>query len=112
MTQPATADRETLRNAIGAVLVNASNYPEQVQSRLLGRDLTDLIDRTTDAASGVIVPANNIRADECDRAAAEIKAEIERLEVVKGTYAKSQQHVLGLAWASLRARAAELRGDN
>jgi hypothetical protein len=34
-----------------------------------------------------------------------IKAEIERLEVVKGTYAKAQRHALGLVWAQLRSAA-------
>ncbi|MDL5351138.1 hypothetical protein [Microbacterium sp. zg-YB36] len=41
--------RDELRTAIGAVLVNAFNFPERVQARLLGQDMAPLIDKVTAA---------------------------------------------------------------
>jgi hypothetical protein len=45
------------------------------------------------------------RKETLREAAALVKAEIERLELVKGTYAKAQRHSLGLIWAHLRSAA-------
>lgn len=47
MTTP--EPRDELRTAIGAVLFNASNFPEKVQTRLLGQDMAPLIDKVTAA---------------------------------------------------------------
>lgn len=41
--------RGEVRSAVGSVLANASNYPEATQPHILGRDLSELIDATTDA---------------------------------------------------------------
>lgn len=38
---------DLIRNAVGAVLANASNFPENAQSRLLGQDMGPLIDQVT-----------------------------------------------------------------
>lgn len=40
---------DKLRDAIATVLTNASNFPDKVQSRLLGQDMAPLIDRVTEA---------------------------------------------------------------
>jgi hypothetical protein len=45
----AEIERETLRTAVGAVLFNAMNFPENVQARLLGQDMTPLNKKITDA---------------------------------------------------------------
>lgn len=42
-----------LRGAIGAVLVNAKNYPPEVQARILGRDLGFLIAKTVEAVTAL-----------------------------------------------------------
>lgn len=44
---------EKLRVAVGEVLWNASNYPERVQSRLLGQDTGPLREKVVDAAVAV-----------------------------------------------------------
>jgi hypothetical protein len=44
MTEPTDTDRHSLHIAVGAVLVNAANFPEKVQSRLLGQNMRPLID--------------------------------------------------------------------
>jgi hypothetical protein len=42
-------ERDDLRSAIGGVLVNASNFPPKVQFRMLGQDMSPLIERVVDA---------------------------------------------------------------
>ena len=44
---------DKLRNAIASVLVNASNYPDGVSHHILGRDMSSLIDKVTEAARAV-----------------------------------------------------------
>lgn len=44
-----TTIRDTIDRAIGAVVCNASNFPERVQARLLGQDMGPLRKRLTDA---------------------------------------------------------------
>jgi len=41
--------RKALRGALGDVLCNAMNFPEKVQSRILGQDMRPLMDATTGA---------------------------------------------------------------
>jgi len=43
------SEHDRLRAAIGSVLVNASNYPAKVSSRILGQDMGPLIERTVTA---------------------------------------------------------------
>lgn len=43
------ADVEAVRVAVGGVLFNVSNFPEAVQTRLLGQDLAPLRGRITAA---------------------------------------------------------------
>jgi len=43
------SERETLQGALTNVLSNASNYPENVQSRLLGQDMGPLNAKVADA---------------------------------------------------------------
>ena len=43
-------EREVLRNALGGVLTNVSNYPRQAWAALWGGDLSKLIEKATDAA--------------------------------------------------------------
>ena len=41
--------REALRGALSNVLCNAMNYPPAVRTRVLGQDMTPLLDGTADA---------------------------------------------------------------
>lgn len=41
--------RQLVRNAVADVLTSATNFPEGVESLLLGRDMGPLIDRVTDS---------------------------------------------------------------
>lgn len=50
---PDDEDREALRLAVGAVLFNASNYPQAVQARLLGQDTRPLTEKVVDAVLAV-----------------------------------------------------------
>lgn len=45
---------DPIRNAVGTVLTNAMNFPDRVQSRLLGQDMGPLIDRVTEAVASVL----------------------------------------------------------
>lgn len=51
---PSEVTRETIRTAIGAVLTDSSNYPEKLSIRILGHDLSQVIDQTTDAVVQLI----------------------------------------------------------
>ena len=42
-------ERERVRIAVGAVLANASNFPEKVAPRILGQNMGPLIEKVTDA---------------------------------------------------------------
>lgn len=42
--------RRKVQSAVGGVLFNVSNFPQEAQSRLLGRDMAPLRDKITDAA--------------------------------------------------------------
>lgn len=42
-------DRKKLRGALSNVLCNVENYPRPASVHLLGRDMTKLLDKTTDA---------------------------------------------------------------
>lgn len=53
MTEPDTT-RALIDRAVGAVLFNASNYPERVQSRILGQDTSPLREKVTDAVLAVL----------------------------------------------------------
>jgi hypothetical protein len=44
MNEPTGGERHTLEVAVGRVLVNATNFPEKVQARLLGQNMRPLID--------------------------------------------------------------------
>lgn len=46
--------REQLRRALTNVLSNATNYPEKVQTRILGQNMGPLTERVTDAALTVL----------------------------------------------------------
>ena len=43
------ADKKSLATAVGGVLFNAMNYPERVQSRMLGQDIRPLTGKVLDA---------------------------------------------------------------
>jgi hypothetical protein len=60
------------------------------------RDQPDVLD-------GVRAVAEWARREALKEAAEIVKAEIERLELVRGTYSRAQRHSLGLVWAQLRA---------
>lgn len=45
-------NEDKVRVALGAVLTNVFNYPEDVQARLLGASLTMVIDAATEAVIG------------------------------------------------------------
>lgn len=51
---PRTPTREQIGTAVGGVLFNVSNYPEQAQSRLWGRDIGPLREKVTDAVLAVL----------------------------------------------------------
>jgi len=46
---PTEDERKQLRGALANVLCNASNYPKGVGTRVLGMDMSGLIDKATDA---------------------------------------------------------------
>jgi hypothetical protein len=46
-----TPEDRRLRNAIANVLVNGSNYPPKVTPRILGQDMTPLIDKVFEAVN-------------------------------------------------------------
>lgn len=48
-----------------------------------------------------------VRAEQRKKDAQVIKAEIERLELVKGTYAQGQRRALGVVWAAIRTGGAD-----
>lgn len=48
-TEGERAVRAAVRRAVGGVLFNASNFPERVQTRLLGQDMGPLNEKITDA---------------------------------------------------------------
>lgn len=52
-----------------------------------------------------------VRADERERCAQIVREERDRLEVVKGTYAQGQRHVLGVVWAAIRAVSSDPKGN-
>lgn len=41
--------KRDVRDAVGGVLLNVSNFPREAQTRLLGRDMAPLRDKITDA---------------------------------------------------------------
>lgn len=41
--------KRDVRDAVGGVLFNVSNFPREAQTRLLGRDMAPLRDKITDA---------------------------------------------------------------
>jgi len=51
MSEPYTpsTEEDALRSKLGAVLVNAANYPRAVQPHILGRDLGPLISKAVSA---------------------------------------------------------------
>lgn len=55
------ADLEAVSVAVGAVLFNVSNFPERVQTRLLGQDMAPLRERLTAAVldAGLRLPASS-----------------------------------------------------
>lgn len=46
--------KRDVRNAVGGVLFNVSNFPPAVQRHLLGRDNSELRDKITDAVLEVL----------------------------------------------------------
>lgn len=46
-------ERDPLRDAVAAVLTNSANYPEPLQARMLGLDMSGLIERVTTAVREV-----------------------------------------------------------
>lgn len=54
-------ERETVSTAIGAVLFSASNFPERVQSRLLGQDMGPLREKLTQAVMQAVMEAQATR---------------------------------------------------
>jgi hypothetical protein len=46
--------REQIRAKVGPVLTNAMNYPEEISSKILGRDLSSLIAKVTDALDALV----------------------------------------------------------
>lgn len=56
--------REQLRGALTNVLSNATNYPEKVQTRLLGQDMGPLTEKVTDVALAVFEQAHTPTDDE------------------------------------------------
>lgn len=46
-------DAKKMRGAVGSVIANAGNYPEPVQLHLLGRDLSEVIDKAVEVAMKV-----------------------------------------------------------
>lgn len=53
----AETDRDAVSQAIGAVLFNASNFPERAQSRLLGQDMGPLRAKLTAAVLDALCPS-------------------------------------------------------
>lgn len=41
--------KRDVQSAVGGVLANAANFPQEAQARLLGRDMAPLRDKITDA---------------------------------------------------------------
>lgn len=52
--------RGLLRVAVGGVLFNAMNYPEPVQSRILGQDTRPLTEKVVDAVLSALVDAAEV----------------------------------------------------
>lgn len=46
-------DAKKMRGAVGSVIANTGNYPAPVQLHLLGRDLSEVIDKAVEAAMKV-----------------------------------------------------------
>lgn len=51
--------RQLVRNAVADVLTNVMNFPEGVESLLLGRDMGPLIDRVTDSVMSARLDADH-----------------------------------------------------
>lgn len=51
--------RRKVQSAVGGVLFNVSNFPQEAQTRLLGRDMAPLRDKITDA----VLDALGIKVD-------------------------------------------------
>lgn len=58
-----TNEREELARAIGQVLFNVRNFPEQAQSRLLGRDMGPLREALVDAILEARRPAEPVKEE-------------------------------------------------
>lgn len=64
------AQTARLRNAVGAVITNASNYPDAITPHILGRDLSRLIAKVTTAAAASIGPLRRpLNGEEIEAAA-------------------------------------------
>lgn len=46
-------DAKKMRGAVGSVIADVGNYPAPVQLNLLGRDLSEVIDKAVEAAMKV-----------------------------------------------------------
>lgn len=84
-------DRETVDRAVGEVLFNASNYPEQVQVHILGRDIGPLRTKVTDA-----VLAATTSAFEGSQEGVGLMSVSQSLEDVRDGRVRTEQD--GLAW--------------
>lgn len=64
---PTDDEREALRIAVGRVLFNASNFPEKVQTRLLGQDMAPLnaklLDAVLDAGFRLQIPVSDAEVE-------------------------------------------------
>lgn len=62
--QRPVSTRHRVESAIGGVLFSVSNFPERVQSRLLGQNMAPLIDKLADAVLTVVQDEREVRADQ------------------------------------------------
>ena len=61
MSSSNDTDRDRLKGKLSNVLCNAMNYPEAVQTRILGQDLGPLLDKATDAILTEFLPGHDER---------------------------------------------------
>jgi hypothetical protein len=53
-TESFDAERKRIRGALTNVLCNAMNFPKQATPHLLGRDMTPVIEKATDAVMATL----------------------------------------------------------
>lgn len=99
---PAVAvDASKLRGALANVLSNVTNYPESVQSRMLGQHTGALIEKVASAVEGMARDVRDVQAETLEEAAADLPS-------MAGWNAQ-EADTIHLAQKRLRARAQAIR---